>query len=62
MVGFYEAMHAIQQGGDISPAMIAGGFQVSLLAPMYGFFLLLLSALYWFLYRKTVQKKFAKMQ
>ncbi|WP_462280317.1 MotA/TolQ/ExbB proton channel family protein [Salinivirga cyanobacteriivorans] len=62
MVGFYEAMHAIQQGGDISPAMIAGGFQVSLLAPMYGFFLLLLSALYWFLYRKIVQKKFAKMQ
>ncbi len=60
MVGFYEAMHAIQQAGDISPALIAGGFRVSLLAPLYGFLLLLLSALYWFLYRKLVQKKFSK--
>ncbi|ALO14637.1 hypothetical protein L21SP5_00970 [Salinivirga cyanobacteriivorans] len=62
MVGFYEAMHVLQEGGDVSPKLIAGGFKVSLLAPMYGFFLLLLSALYWFLYRKIVQEKFANMQ
>ena len=62
MVGFYEAMQAIQQAGDISPELLAGGFRVSLLAPLYGFLLLLLSALYWFLYRKFVQKKFANIQ
>jgi len=62
MVGFYEDMHVLQEAGDVSPKLIAGGFKVSLLAPLYGFLLLLLSALYWFLYRKIVQKKFAKMQ
>lgn len=62
MVGFYEAMHVIQQAGDISPALIAGGFKVSLLAPLYGFQLLLLAGLYWFLYRKFVQRKFAKQE
>ena len=61
MVGFYEAMHVLQEVGDVSPKLIAGGFKVSLLAPLYGFLLLLLSALYWFLYRKIVQKKFTKM-
>ncbi len=62
MVGFYEAMQAIQQAGDISPALIAGGFRVSLLAPLYGFQLLLLSAIYWFFYRKFVQRKFASQE
>ena len=61
MVGFYEAMHVLQEVGDVSPKLIAGGFKVSLLAPLYGFLLLLLSAMYWFLYRKIVQKKFTKM-
>ncbi len=60
MIGFYEAMHVIEQAGDISPALIAGGFKVSLLAPLYGFLLLLLAGIYWFFYRKFVQKKFAK--
>lgn len=35
-IGMYQAMAAIQQAGDVSPAMMAGGFQVSLIAPIYG--------------------------
>lgn len=35
-IGMYQAMAAIQKVGDVSPALMAGGFQVSLIAPIYG--------------------------
>jgi hypothetical protein len=38
--------------GDISPALIAGGFQISLLAPVYGFVLLIVSYVFWYVNRR----------
>ncbi|MDR8392446.1 MotA/TolQ/ExbB proton channel family protein [Aliifodinibius sp. S!AR15-10] len=35
-IGLYDAMGAIQAAGDVSPALVAGGFQVSMIAPLYG--------------------------
>ncbi|PLX15473.1 MAG: hypothetical protein C0599_16685 [Salinivirgaceae bacterium] len=55
-VGLYEAMEAIQRAHDISPAIMAGGFQVSMIAPLYGFGLLIISSIIWFVYRNILQK------
>jgi hypothetical protein len=55
-VGLYAAMEAIEIAGDISPAIMAGGFKVSLIAPLYGFLLLLISSIIWFVYRNILQK------
>lgn len=46
-VGLYQAMGAIEAAGDISPAMLAGGFKVSLIAPIYGLILFVVSLLIW---------------
>jgi biopolymer transport protein ExbB/TolQ len=35
-IGIYQALVAIQQMGNVSPAIIFGGFKVSMIAPMYG--------------------------
>jgi hypothetical protein len=42
-IGIYQALVAIQQAGDVSPAMIFGGFKVSMIAPMYGLIILVIT-------------------
>ena len=49
VLGFYQAAGAIQQAGEISPALIWGGFKVSLIAPIMGFVVLLISGIMWFI-------------
>lgn len=56
IIGLYEALQAIQAAGDISPALMAGGLRVSLLAPLYGFVLFLISGIIWFNYRNLFIK------
>lgn len=46
-VGLFNAMIAIQAAGDISPALIAGGFKVSMIAPLYGMILFVITLLFW---------------
>jgi uncharacterized membrane protein len=47
-LGIYQALYAIQVAGDVSPAMIMGGIKISMIAPLYGIMILLLSSLIWF--------------
>ena len=35
-IGLYQMMGVIQQAGDVSPALLAGGLQVSFIVPIYG--------------------------
>lgn len=42
-IGLYQAMSAIQEAGDVSPALLAGGFQVSMIAPIYGLLIFVIS-------------------
>jgi len=51
VTGMIEALACIEAIGDISPALIAGGFKISLLAPVYGFVLFILSFVSWFAFR-----------
>lgn len=41
-IGLMQAFQAIQQVGDVSPALVAGGLYVSFIAPVWGLILLLL--------------------
>jgi biopolymer transport protein ExbB/TolQ len=50
-IGLYQAMTAIQAAGDISPAIVAGGFQVSLIAPIYGLILFIFTLITYIIIR-----------
>ncbi len=52
VTGMLQALGVIHEVGDISPALIAGGFQISLLAPVYGFVLLIVSYVFWYVNRR----------
>ena len=47
-IGIYQALWAIQQAADISPAIIMGGIRVSLITPLYGMIILLVASLIWY--------------
>lgn len=49
--GVYLAMQAINAANDISPAIVAGGYAMSLITILTGLFIFMLSALVWFIYR-----------
>ena len=55
-IGIYQALIAIQAAGDVSPAIIFGGFKVSMIAPMYGLIIFVITLIIWlvlaFLYPK----------
>lgn len=57
MVGMMAAFHAIQNAGDISPNLVAGGLKVSMYAPLYGLIILFFSALLWFILKSIIEKK-----
>ena len=48
LIGLYYAFNAVEAADDISPAILAGGLKVSLIATIYGFFIFILSYLIWF--------------
>jgi len=55
-VGMYEACDAIQEMGDVSPAMLAGGFQVSMITVLYGLIIFLISRIFWFILKSKLNK------
>ncbi len=57
-IGLFMAFNAIEAAGDISPGLIAGGFKVSMIAPLYGFFAFIFSLFCWGILREfTIRKK-----
>jgi len=46
-IGLMQAFRAIQEIGDVSPALVAGGLYVSMIAPVYGLIVLLVSIACW---------------
>ena len=57
MIGMMQAFTAIQQAGDISPAIIMGGLKVSMIAPLYGLLVLFFSAILWFILKWQIEAK-----
>ena len=56
-IGLYGAFVAIQEMGDVSPALLAGGLKVSMITTLYGFFIFLLSYISWFVLKSKAAKK-----
>ena len=54
--GVYLAMQAIMAANDISPAIVAGGYAVSLITILTGLVLFMFSAIVWFVYRARLTK------
>ena len=48
-IGIYMACIAIQEVEDVSPALLAGGFQVSMITALYGIIIFLISHISWFI-------------
>ena len=48
LIGLFMAFKAIESAGDISPALLAGGFKVSLISTLYGLSIYAFSLLIWF--------------
>ncbi len=56
-IGLFQAFGAIQQAGDISPALIYGGFKISMITTLYGFFVFIFSLLVWGILREIYIRK-----
>jgi hypothetical protein len=49
--GIYSAMQAISHAADISPAIVAAGYGISLITILSGMFIFILSLFIWFILR-----------
>lgn len=56
IIGFFQILDFISSEGEVAPCIIAGGLKISLLAPLYGFGLLLVSSIIWFVFRSLLSK------
>lgn len=55
-LGIYNAMHSIQAAKDISPVILAGGYQVSLIPILSGITILFFSLILWFIFKSGLKK------
>jgi len=60
MIGLFMAFSDIEKAGDISAAVIFSGLKVSMITPLYGTFIFLLSLLMWFVASAMVERKMKK--
>ncbi len=58
-IGLFMAFSIIESAGDVSPSLIMGGLKVSMIAPLYGFFIFLISLLIWGLLREKIIRHLA---
>lgn len=52
-IGMFGAFEAIQQVEDISPGLIAAGIRVSMIAPLYGLMIFIISIPIWAVLRES---------
>ena len=60
--GLYLAMEAISRASDISPAIVAMGYGVSLISVLFGLLILLISAIIWFILRWRFKQLVSKSE
>ncbi|MBN1478863.1 hypothetical protein EH223_14370 [candidate division KSB1 bacterium] len=56
-LGVMYAMEAIKRANDISPAIVAGGYSVSLLTILFGLIIFMIAAIIWFVYRTILLRR-----
>ena len=61
-LGVYMAMQAISMAHDISPAIVAQGYAVSLTTILFGLFIFMFAAIFWFILRWRHKQLMIKSQ
>lgn len=56
-IGLLMAFNAIEAARDISPALVAGGLKVSMIAPMYGTTIFIFSLIAWGILKEVYIRK-----
>ncbi|NQU52224.1 MAG: MotA/TolQ/ExbB proton channel family protein [Bacteroidetes bacterium] len=56
-IGLFGAFEAIQEAGDISPGLMAAGFRVSMIAPLYGVLIFIISIPIWVVVREKLKRE-----
>ena len=57
LIGLYEAFSMIEKAMDISPAIIIGGIKISMITPLYGIVIYLISIAIWLVLDLVASKK-----
>lgn len=57
IVGIVQALNAIIEAADVSPAIIMGGAKVSFFAPIYGFIVFIFSMLFYFVLKEIIKAR-----
>ncbi|QGY43446.1 hypothetical protein GM418_07165 [Maribellus comscasis] len=57
IVGIVEALKAIREAADISPQIVMEGAMVSFYAPIWGFFVLILSLIFYVILKEIIKAK-----
>jgi hypothetical protein len=57
IVGIVQALNAIMEAADVSPALVMGGAKVSFYAPIYGFVVFIISMLFYFILKEIIKTK-----
>jgi biopolymer transport protein ExbB/TolQ len=55
-LGILYAMEAIKRAADISPAIVAGGYSISLLTILFGLIIFMIAAIIWFIYKSVLAR------
>ena len=55
MIGLYSAFEYIAKNGNISPKMLGAGLKVTMIPALYGTFILLFTAIGWFVLRRKMK-------
>lgn len=57
MIGLFDAFKVIEYTGSISPGILAGGLKISLITPIYGAIIFLISYIFWISLDLMVSRK-----
>ncbi len=58
LIGLFSAFSAIEQVGDMSMSIVAGGLKISMITTLTGITFYLISIIFWFLLELWYQKKY----
>ena len=57
LVGLTAAFDAVEQAGNVAPAVLMGGLKVSMIVTIYGVLIYLISLILWFVFDFILTKK-----
>lgn len=60
MLGLFQAFGVIEDAGDVSTSLLASGLKVSMISPLYGIAIFILSWLIWLLLDNMAARRWQK--